>query len=822
MKLLKLLSALSLLLSVLHIEAFSQGIISGFVSDSRSGDALINAHVYNKITGKGTLTNPYGFFSFKTNSGDTVHLTVSYVGYKTITKSVFCKNDTTLAILLEPGQALDDVIVKATKIADEDFTPAGRISFTAKQLEKIPGLLGEKDVIKSLQLMPGIDMGKEGSSGIYVRGGDRGQNLMLLDGMPVYNVNHLFGFFSVFTPEIVKSVDVYKGGFPARYSGRLSSVIDIRLKEGNLYNRKLDFTVGTISSKLIYESPIKKGKSSFILAIRRTYADLLYTPLNAIKQEDMYKTTKNWSGYNFYDINLKSNFILSPNDRVYFSIYTGRDKLFLSEKEKYNQRGLSHQSIEYEKLENRSDFTNQWGNLTLSSRWNHLFNEKLFSNTTISYSTYKYETLIGNNYFQISSIDTLNEHTSFVNLSEIGDIGLASDFDYFALPWLKVLMGAQINSRTFVPGKLDLNYESESTPTENFSRNVHETREKLFEGNCYMENHLSFSDKLFINAGAAFLVRYNKGDSFFSLQPRIMANYKLSGNFAVYGSWTKMAQPLHLLVDNGSTFPVDMWVPSVKGLMPARSNQFDFGMKYNFNNEYEFEAGIYHKNMKNVVNYKNGESFFSLDETWYEKVTQGKGNSKGIELLLSKVSGKLNGWVAYSLSESTRQFDNINKGKPFRFKYDSRHQLKLVGMYSPNNRIDLTGSWVYATGMPITLSMTGYSGDQGYARSPLYGMMNDFGFYDQLIYKPENVTYYSGINQERLPAYHRMDIGINFIKQKRRGVRTWNFSVYNVYARNNPMLIFPETGDEGKIVYKSFSVFTFVPSVSYRFSFNAF
>ncbi len=822
MKLLNLFGVLLFLLSVLQFEAFSQHIVSGFVSDSLSGEALINAHVYNKITGEGTLTNPYGFFSFKTNSRGSLQLIVSYVGYKKTTKSVFCENDTTLIILLEPGQNLDDVIIKATKITDEDFTPAGRMSLTTKQLEKIPGLLGEKDIIKSLQLMPGIDMGKEGSSGIYVRGGDRGQNLMLLDGMPVYNVNHIFGFFSVFTPEIVKSVDVYKGGFPARYSGRLSSVIDIRLKEGNLYKRKLDFTVGTISSKLIYESPIKRGKSSFLLAVRRTYADLLYTPLNAIKQEGMYKTTKTWSGYNFYDINLKSNFILSPEDRVYFSIYSGRDRLFLSEKEQYNQRGLSHQSMKYEKLENRSNFTNQWGNLTLSSRWNHLFNEKLFSNTTISYSTYKYKTLIGNRYFQKSDADTLNEHTSFLNLSKIEDLRLASDFDYFAFSWLKILTGVRVNWRSFIPGKLDLNYESISNPSENFSRNVHETIERLFQANYYAENHLIFFNKLFINAGIAFLFTSNNGDSSLSLQPRTMANYKMSNNLAIYGSWVRMAQPLHLLVDNGSTFPVDMWVPSVKGLKPAGSNQFDFGVKYNFNKKYEFRAEVYQKNMENVVNYKNGESFFSLDETWYEKVAQGKGCSKGIEFLLSKDSGKLNGWVAYSLSESKRQFDNLNNGKPFPFKYDSRHQFKVVGMFSPNEKIDLTGSWVYSTGMPITLSMSGYSGDQGYTRSPLYGMMTELGFYDQMIYNPENVTYYNGINQEHLPSYHRLDIGINLIKKKRRGVRTWNFSVYNVYARNNPMMLFTETGNDGNVVYKSFSVFTFVPSISYRFSFNTF
>ncbi len=810
------------ILFFLFTGAYAQHTISGFVYDSNTGEALINAHVYNHITGVGTLTNPYGFFSLRINGKDSLQLTASFVGYKKITIPLFCKNDTSLVITLEPGQNLGDVLVQAPKTIDEDFTPAGRMSFTGKQLEKLPGLLGEKDVIKSLQLMPGINMGKEGSSGILVRGGDRGQNLLLLDGMPVYNVNHLFGFFSVFTPEIIKSVDVYKGGFPARYSGRLSSVIDIRLKEGNLYKRKLDFTVGTISSKLIYESPIQKGKSSFVIALRRTYADFLYTPLNSVKREDMYYTTKTWSGYKFYDINLKSNFILSKKDRIYFSVYTGSDKLYISEKEEYNNIGLIVQGIgESGKLEIQSDYVNRWGNLTLSSRWNHLYNEKLFSNTTLSYSTYKYKTLVGSDYLE-ESTDTIIENTSFLNLSSIKDVGLSSDFDYFVLPWLKILMGAGVNLRNFVPGKLDINFVSKSDPTENYTRNIHNTTESLFEGNFYIENHLSISDKLFINAGLAFLMVSNKGDNFFSLQPRMMANYKISGNLSVFGSYTDMVQPVHLLVDNGTLLPVDMWVPSVKNLKPAHSRQFDVGLKYSFNEMVEFKAEMYHKRMKNVVNYKNGESFISLDETWYDKIIQGKGNSKGIELLLSKVSGKLTGWVAYSLSETTRQFDNLNRGEPFAFKYDSRHQFKLVGMYSPNKKLDLTASWVYASGMPITLSLSAYGGDPLYSRSLISGLLYNIGFSDEMIYNPENVSYYSGINEQHLPAYHRLDIGININKQKRRGVRTWNFSVYNAYARNNPMMVFPVTGDDGKIAFKSFSAFVFIPSVSYRFNFDAF
>ncbi len=806
---------------IFQINTQAQQTISGFVYDKETGEALINAHIYDEVSRKGVLTNTYGFFSFNIVP-DTLKLNVSFVGYQKVTQSVHCKKDTSIIITLIPGNELCNIDIKAPKTKGEDFTPVGKISFTGEKLEKLPGLLGEKDIIKSLQLTPGINMGKEGSSGIYVRGGGRGQNLMLLDGMPVYNVNHLFGFFSVFAPEVVKSVDVYKGGFPARYSGRLSSVIDIRLKEGNLKKKKLDVTIGTISSKVIYESPIKKGKSSYLLAIRRTYADLFYTPLNAIKQEDLLKTTKTWSGYNFYDINLKSNFTLSSKDRVYFSIYTGRDKLFLSEQESYNQRGLVLQMAEeFGRLEDRSDFTNQWGNLTLSSRWNHLFNEKLFSNTTISYSTYKYETRVGNEYLQESLNDTLNEHTSFLNLSNIEDIGLASDFDYFAFPWLKTLMGVRASWRRFIPGKLDLNYGSKYSPTDNFSKNIHESAESLYEANGYIETHFSFSTKIFINAGLAMMISRANHKNFFSFQPRMMFNYKPNSNFSVYGSWTKMSQPLHLLVDNGTTFPVDMWVPSVKTLKPARSGQFDLGIKFNISDMYEFRAEMYHKDMNNVLHFNNGESFFSMDETWYEKVTQGKGSSKGIEFLVSKISGKFNGWGAYSLSDSKRQFKTLNSGKPFAFKYNSKHQFKLVGMFSPNKKIDLSASWVYATGMPITLSGSAYAGDMGYARSPLYGIMFDLGFYDQMIYKPENVTYYSGINEQHLPTYHRLDFGVNFIKQKRRGERTWSFSVYNVYARNNPMMIFSETGEDGKLVYKSFSVFTFVPSICYRFSFNA-
>ncbi len=802
-------------------EATAQHVVSGFVYDEQTGEALINAHVYNQRSKKGTLTNPYGFFSFPTIGTDTLKLSFSYVGYREATLSIACKKDTFVRVVLRPGKVLDNVMVKAPKKLDENFAPAGKVSFSGKQLEMVPGLLGEKDIIKSLQLMPGINMGNEGSSGIFVRGGDRGQNLFLLDGMPVYNINHLFGFFSVFTPEIVKSVDVYKGGFPARYSGRLSSVIDIRLKEGNLHKKKLDVTVGTISSKLIYESPIKKGKSSFIVALRRTYADLLYTPLNAIEQENFYKTTRTWSGYNFYDINVKSNFTISGRDRVYFSIYSGRDKLFLSEKEVYMQGAFSNIKDEG-RVENRSKYGNQWGNLTLSGRWNHLYNEKLFSNTTILYSTYNYVTRFDNQYLQENETDTLNEYISYQNLSRIRDIGIATDFDFYAFPWLKMLWGLKIDQQSFIPGKLDLNYELKSNPDESFSQNLHNTTENLLEGTVYLENYASIAGKFFVNAGLALMGIKQKTNYFLSLQPRMLANYKLNSKLSLTGSWTRMEQPVHLLVDNGSTFPVDMWVPAVKELKPARAAQIELGIKYNLNNQYELKAEVYRKQMDHVVNYKNGESFLTLDELWSDKITQGKGTATGFEVLLSKAEGKLTGWLAYTFSKTTRQFDNLNNGKPFAFKYDSPHQLKFTGLYKASPKVDIVSSWQYASGMPVTLSLTAYNGDWAYSRSPLDGLTGELGFFDQGIYYPQGVLYYNGINEERLPAYHRLDIGINFKKQKRKGMRTWSFSIYNMYARNNPMMIYMQKDGDGRGVYKNFSVFTFVPSVSYRFSFNTF
>ncbi|VAW12845.1 TonB-dependent receptor [hydrothermal vent metagenome] len=796
-----------------------QSYVSGFVRDKTTGEALINAHIYDQLHKKGVITNAYGYFSYPAPKGSMLQITISFIGYERWIHSFQINSDTSMIVELQPGNKLQEVEVKASWNKKSAFEPSGKINFTGKQLEKVPGLLGEKDIIKTLQLMPGIQMGKEGSSRLYVRGGSPGQNLFLIDGVPVYNVNHLFGFFSVFTPGAVKSVEVYKGGFPARYGGRLSSIIDVRMKEGNLFEKKLDISIGTISSKITYESPIKKGKSSFIIATRRTYADAIFTPLMAIPYEGVNSKTTTWGGYYFYDLNAKLNFILSEKDRLYLSIYTGKDNLYMKEKEASLK---SHSGIgsSVGQSENKSKYRNSWGNITTSARWNRIINQKLFANTTLSFSTYNYETLFQSRYSEeLPRDNTINESTSYINYSGIKDIGLAIDFDYYALSWLHIKYGIKGSGHRYTPGKLDFKYESVPDQENDFTFNLHNTVEKIFELNGYIENHVSVSDLISVNLGVHALSFNSRGFNYLSIQPRILTNFQITNNFSLNAAMSKMCQPIHLLVNNGNTFPVDIWVPAVKELKPSTSDQVEIGVNYS-NKTYELSVAMYWKKMDGIINYKNGESFFSLDEKWVDKLTQGEGSSYGAEILARKNEGKLTGWIGYTLSWAYSKFPDLNNGEAFPFIYDSRHQLSLVAMYKLNPKIELSASWVYNTGVPITISGTAYNGEDIYISSPIYGALEDF--FNQKIYSPQSIAYYSGINQVRLPDYHRLDIGVDFIKQKKKGERIWSISVYNAYLRNNPFVLFTQVNTNGQVSVKNFSLFSFMPSISYRFKFNKF
>jgi outer membrane receptor for ferrienterochelin and colicin len=811
------------LIYIISFYSYAQPVqINGFVKDLKSAEGLINAHVIEVNSGKGVITNSYGFFSLKM-AGSEVLLNISYVGYQTKNLPLFVNKDTTLIIEMESRNEVDEVKVTAkTGTIHSLRRTTGNLFLTGKELESIPGLFGEKDILKSLQLMPGIQQGREGTSGIFVRGGDRGQNLILLDGVPVYNVNHLWGIFSVFTPEAVKSVDVYKGGFPARYGGRLSSVLDIRLKEGNMNDTKYDFTIGTAAMKALVEGPLKKGKSSFIVSARRTYADLFYTPLKRLfVYKDGETTTKNWSGYYFLDLNAKTNFILSESDWLYISAYIGSDHLYMREKMEKTEKISSGADEFQENIEYTSDFKNSWGNFTSSVRWNKIISPKFFSNTTLTYSSYDYQ--FGNEYNvkESSVFDTVRFDENFRNVSGITNYGVAIDFDYYVSTDYSMKFGIKTLFNSYLPGKYENSYRAVGGEKKHIVLSGEKIRTN--EYSLYIENHLNFTTWLSANIGINAL--FYSGEEFFdfSFQPRLLANFLLSRRLTLKTGYSKMAQPLHLLVNNGASYPVDIWVPAVKEVKPSISHQFEMGIYYTTDKLLEMSTELYWKKMNGVLNYRNGESFFYLNETWESKVTSGKGFTYGLETLLKKSKGKSTGWVGYNLSWAFRQFEDLNRGKAFPFRYDTRHRFNTVLMHQLNKNIDISLTWVLASGAPVTLSETAYDGETLYENVTYGGTLEQYLRLFNPPRAPGKTIYYSALNNYRLPAYHRLDAGINFRKKKKYGQRIWNISVYNLYNRNNPFFLTYKIHDEafhtperGTGEYKNFSFFGILPSVSYR------
>ncbi len=803
---------------LISLKSLSQTImVSGFVKDIESGEVLSNAHIVDVFSNKVVITNAYGYFNIAVKK-PFVNISVSYVGFVPKTMHFSSTSDTVLVINLESNNSINEIEVLAQPKSLHTIKHSlGNVFFTGKELELIPGLMGEKDILKSLQLMPGIQKGRDGTSGIFVRGGSRGQNLMLLDGVPVYNVNHLLGVFSVFTPEAVKNVNVYKGGFPARYAGRLSSVIDVRLKEGNLFDTKADITIGTIAAKFLVEGPIRQGKSSYIVSARRTYADLFFTPLNSmLEYNDMGTSIKTWSGYYFYDLIAKANFILSKTSRIYLSAYIGNDNFYIKEKES-KQRKIPGEKSYLENVDYKTDFTNQWGNITTSLRWNKIITQKFFANTTLTYSSYKYK--YGFDYIsdEESVYDTVHTVFRSYNYSGINNYGAVFDFDYYFLPNYSIKFGAKALFNFYLPGKHTEKFSSSgdiSTNKQMFAEKINTN-----EFYVYIENQLQITDWLSVNIGSNGLYYKSYGLNYFSIQPRLLANVILSRNLSVKLGYSKMVQPLHLLVNNSASYPVDIWVPAIKELKPSVSQQTEFGIYYTFKRMWEFSSEIYLKTMEGVINYRNGESFFNLDNSWYDKVTSGTGNAYGLELFMKKKKGKATGWIGYNLSWAFRKFNELNNGKAFPFRYDIRNKFNIVFAYKLRKNIDLSMSWVLSTGAPITISETAYNGEEIYKKGEFYGALEDYYSDDIPTRSPEKAIYYSGLNNYRLPNYHRMDVGVDFVKQKKYGERIWNISIYNLYNQNNPFFItYRKSLDKGRVSggYKNFSLFGILPSVSYR------
>ena len=767
--------------------------INGYVMDEASNETLIGATVYCPELELGTTTNEYGFYSLTLPEG-IYEMTFSYVGYATKIEKIELAKNIEFSALLAIGNQLEEVVVEAE--ADKYRHTETQMSSNTISMEKvksIPVLMGERDVLKIIQLMPGVQSGGEGTTGLYVRGGGPDQNLMLLDGVPVYNASHLFGFMSTFNGDAIKSVELIKGGFPARYGGRLSSIIDVRMKEGNMNKLQGDFTVGLISGRFNLEGPIVKEKTSFSFSGRRTWFDVFATPGQKMsnKNKEAFEQ-KSVLGYNFYDINAKINHKFSNKSRLYLSTYLGDDHLsFDSEEPNITEEG---------------DMI--WGNKIVTARWNYQFSPKLFSNTTVYLSTYDFD-FANDLREKPRTPDEVKE--IYTSKSNIQDIGAKLDFNYIPHPNHYIRTGVKYGQYKFTPTTTYIELKEGENPaltSTNESPDISSS-----EINAYVEDDMIITHRIKLNAGIHVANFSVEKTNYTSVQPRAALSFLINDKSSIKLSASKMTQFLHLLASPGLGLPTDLWVPSTDKIKPENSWQYGVGYTRSLGKGYELTLEGFYKEMDNLLAYRSGFNFFTGSENWQNKVDVGTGKSFGGEILLEKTKGKTTGWIGYTLSKSSRTFENINFGKTFPYKYDRRHDIGLAVTHKKSDRVDFGLVWVYGTGNTYTLGTTDYSA-LGINTNPdgfSHALGNPFGTLG-------TTTQIENRNNQRMPAYHRLDLSVNLHKKKKRGSRTWSFGVYNAYARQNPFLV-NKTVKDGRNILKQQSLLPILPYASYSFKF---
>lgn len=751
--------------------------ISGYISEQGSKENLPGVYVVIPKLKTGTTTNNYGFYSI-TLSQDSIEMIVSYVGYRPKKAMLYLNKNISLNFELSAEQLAEVEITADQSLKVSEDVQMSTIDIPIEQIKQIPALLGEKDVLKVIQLMPGVQKGSEGSSGIYVRGGGPDQNLIILDEAPVYNATHLFGFFSVFNGDALKSVELIKGGFPARYGGRLSSVIDLQMKDGNKEKIHGEAGIGIISSRVTLEGPIIKDKCSFLVSGRRTYIDALIYPFLPAKSK---------VGYYFYDFNAKLNYVFSDKDKLYLSGYFGRDKFYLNSKESNS--------------ESRSNLN--WGNATGTLRWNHLFSSRLFSNASLIFTNYK---------LGIGSSDKYGaDYFTLDYRSTIRDVGFKYNFDYVPAPNHYIRFGASSTWHYFLPQAIVIKSSSASQNNNNKAAGIN-----TFESGLYIEDDWKITNHLRGNFGVRLSSFNSNGENFFNPEPRASLRYLFKNDFSLKGSYALMNQYLHLLSNTGIGLPTDLWVPATNRTRPQQSQQVAFGGAKDLpKQKLTITIEGYYKQMKNVLNYKEGASFLQINEnenpegtSWENNVTSGSGISYGAEFFIQKKTGKFTGWIGYTLSWTTLKFDSLNFGKPFPARYDRRHDISVVGMYKINDHINISATWVYGSGNAITLPLASYFATYNIVAS------------NQVQYSGRDVSYYGEKNSFRMAAYHRADIGIQFHKKLKRCERIFELSFYNLYNRKNPFFYFTEYNEvKQKTVLMQISLFPILPSVSWTYKF---
>jgi hypothetical protein len=765
--------------------------ISGYMKDKATGEVLVGATLFIPTTQKGASSNEYGFYSLTLPKGE-YDIKVSYLGYDQKEIHLVLDGNLTLDIAMTPSSVQVQEVVVSQEKKDQNVksTDMGKMELTGERIKTLPVIFGESDVLKAITLLPGIKSGGEGNTGFYVRGGGPDQNLILMDEAVVYNPAHLLGFLSVFNTDAIRSTEIIKGAMPARYGGRLSSILNVNMREGN--NEKFVVTggIGAISSRIGLEGPVKKGVSSFIISGRVTYLDRIIQPF--------LKENQKGNGFYFYDFNFKWNYVLGKKDKIFFSSYIGRDV--------FNFKNPRNPDIA---------FNATWGNSIATLRWNHVFSPKVFANTSLIY----------NRYDLTSSFHFITN--DFKASSGIRDWNLKTDFEYFPNARHKIRAGYNYTWHTFVPG-------SASGSVTNFAFAQKINKQYAHELGLYVQDDFALTDKLAFNLGLRYVLfdqvgPYTKQEvnefgektgasqtwgpqesiAFYDgLEPRLAATYLLGKTSSIKASYTKTHQFLHLATTSGATFPTDLWIPSSQLVKPQIAHQFALGYFRNFKeNTYETSVEAYYKPMRNLIEFKPGAVLF-LNQNLENEIILGKGEAYGIEFFVKKKLGRLNGWIGYTLSKTTRQFDQLNGGKPYPYRYDRRHDVSVVISYEVNKSWSANFVFVYGTGIAVTLPTSRFVYEVGV---------------DQKTFEPQYtiVNKYDQINNYRLPAYHRADISMVYARPTdKRFKSSWVFSIYNVYNRKNPYFIYFEPDPQTQTV-KAYMVYLFpiLPSITWNFRF---
>jgi hypothetical protein len=769
--------AFFLLLSFLAapaLHAQNKYTINGIIKNAETGETLIGASVKLQELKSGTITNAYGFFSLTGPEGDYT-LSISYIGYETVSRPIKLNKNAQIDVLLTNSNTLQDVVIKANDHKNENVKSPqmGLTRLDLSQINNVPVIFGEKDVLKTIQLLPGVKTTGDGNTGFYVRGGGSDQNLILLDEAVVYNASHLFGFFSTFNSDAIKDVNLYKGGMPAQYGGRLSSVLDIKMLDGNDKQFTAQGGIGLIASRLKAEGPLVKNRGSFMISARRTYADLFLklSPDSSARGASLY----------FYDINAKVHYRLDNKNTIYLSGYFGKDVLGL-----------------------KDNFQTNWGNQTATLRLNHIFNNKLFLNTSLIYSNYNF------------TVQSFSDNNDFNVRSKIRDFNLKEDFTYFFSAQNTLHFGINAIHHNIAPGDISSSEDSAVNPQTiqdrngvessiYFSDEWHVTPKLSLLFGARLSSFALFGPGVFNTYSANNIIvssqNYNSGEiaqRYFNPEPRFSASYTFNDQNSIKASYNRNTQNIHLISNSTASSPTDLYVMSSNNIKPGISDQVALGFfKNSVNTQYEFSTEVYYKQLKNQIDYKNGAQLRANQDV-ESQLIYGEGRAYGLEVFFKKRYGKLNGWIGYTLSKAENRFASVNKGNYFAAKHDRTHDVSVVGIYKLNNRWTLSSTFVYGTGNAVTYPHGKYT---------LGGI---------------TTLYYGDRNTDRLPAYSRLDLGATLEgKQHKRFHSSWTFGLYNAYNRKNPYTITFEDDPNDKTRTRAVktSLFGRIPSVTYNFTY---